>query len=196
MKHKQLLHLIPLAVASIFCSFGSPASPVNHPDLTQDVSAIVSATLTAVSQTGKADVPTTVFKATPEATTGPRDFIPAMGTVSGEELRFPAARLPGLRITFFNMDGTVAAFTDTAPGQNSYFMDVPAGTYTLVAYSLGGDGFIAGTAGGYTQAVPCGLDVNCEDHRLIPIVVVAGQTVTGINPNDYYAPEHSFPPMP
>ena len=114
----------------------------------------------------------------------------------GEQLMFPADRMPALRIVFYNADYVEIAYTDTAAGQNSYSIDLPAGTYHVVAYSKGGDGFTAGTAGGYTEAVPCGLTAACNDHRLILITVKPGDKLNGINPNDYYAPENSFPPMP
>ena len=47
-----------------------------------------------------------------------------------------------------------------------------------------------------SQAVPCGLSVTCTDHSLITVSVTAGATLTGIDPNDYYAPDGTYPPMP
>jgi hypothetical protein len=61
---------------------------------------------------------------------------------------------------------------------------------------MGGGGFPAGLAGGYTQAVPCGLSVNCTDHSLIPVQVNNGVVTQNINPGDWYAPEGSFPSYP
>ncbi len=187
MKYKSILWIIPLLLANLFCTFGVPSQPATPPP---DISAIVSATLTAAGPPLIAPIPT-------EAAAIPaRDFFPAMGTVSGQELMFPASAIPPLRIAFFNPDGSLQAYTDTAPGQNHYSIDLPVGTYTVVAYSIAGNGFNEGTAGGYTPAVACGLSVDCNDHTLIPIAVKAGLTLEGINPNDYYAPENSFPPMP
>lgn len=187
MKYKSVLWIIPLLLANLFCTFGVPAQPA---PLTPDISAIVSATLTAAAPPISAPILT-------EAATIPaRDFFPATGTVNGQELMFPASAIPSLRISFFNPDGSLQAYTDTAPGQNHYSIDLPVGIYTVVAYSIAGNGFTEGTAGGYTPAVACGLSVDCNDHSLIPITVTAGVTLDGINPNDYYAPENSFPPMP
>ncbi len=191
MKRKILLLLIPLALANLFCTFGAPAPTPAAP--TPDLAAMVDATLTAVAS-NSTPAPTDVSPGgalvTASSTPGARDYFPEMGTVQGE-LMFPASGIPALRIVFFNPDGSVAAYTDTTAGQNTYSMDMPVGTYTVVAYSVEG-----GVAGGYTQAVPCGLQYGCDDHTLIPITVKAGETLTGINPNDYYAPPGTFPNMP
>jgi len=48
--------------------------------------------------------------------------------------------------------------------------------------------------GSYSQAVPCGLSVDCTDHSLIPVTVNAGQDVTGIDVCDWYGPPPPAPP--
>lgn len=40
----------------------------------------------------------------------------------------------------------------------------------------------------YSEAVPCGLSVDCLSHQPIPVQVAAGETVTNIDPQDWYAP--------
>jgi hypothetical protein len=187
MKFKSTFFFIPLFLANLFCSLGIPTQSAPQ---TPDISVIVSATLTASASPVGAAIPTAA------ATMPARDFFPAMGTVSGQELMFPASAMPALRIAFINLDGSLQAYTDTAPGQNHYTIELPVGSYTVVAYSIAGNGFIEGTAGGFTPAVACGLNIDCTDHSLIPITITAGLTLEGINPNDYYAPENSFPPMP
>ena len=189
MKYKLYLWFLPLILANLFCSFSAP-TPAAAP--TPDIAIIVNATLTAVAISQPSQTPTSLPTATlPPATKNPKE-----GTVSGNTLLFPADKLPALRIAFFNVDGSLFGYTDTIAGQNNYSMNLPAGTYTVVAYALGGAGFTVGTAGGYSQAVPCGLDASCSDHSLIKITVKSGETLTGINPNDYYAPANIFPPMP
>ena len=117
------------------------------------------------------------------------------GTINGT-LTFPAASLPAMRIAFYNQtDKNASNFVETGPGQSSFFINLPEGTYTIVAYSLGGNGFTYGVAGGYTNAVLCGLTADCTDHTLIPVTLKAGDTIT-VNPGDWYAPEGTFPPMP
>jgi hypothetical protein len=113
------------------------------------------------------------------------------GTISGH-LIYPSEYIPAMRVAAFN-DATLAvvATVDTVEGQNAYSLSVPAGTYFVVAYTLVGD-----LAGGYSQMVPCGLDVSCTDHSLIPVTVAAGGSAGGINPDDWYAPAGSFPAKP
>jgi hypothetical protein len=109
-------------------------------------------------------------------------------------------------VVAFSLTDGKAYFVDTALNQTEYFIDVPAGTYYVVSYphegvpgntgqvdsyTLGGGPF----AGGYTQMVPCGLDVSCDDHTLIQVTVAAGQNVV-VDPADWYAPEGTFPVMP
>jgi hypothetical protein len=81
-------------------------------------------------------------------------------------------------------------------GTSTYSMDVPVGTYIVVAYSIGGGGFPDGLPGGYTQAVPCGMLPGCDDHSPIKVTVTAGATLTDIDPADWYAPDGTFPPKP
>lgn len=202
MKNMFLL-LGPLLFAALACG--------TQPPPTQDVSAIVNATLTAVAQ-GITQIPVDLATSTPipveiqstftpapiqvqpTSTVAARDFFPPLGTVTAS-LTYPASALPRMRVVFFSMFGDSPSYTDTALGQNSVSMDLPEGSYQIVAYSLAGDGFPGGLAGGYTQAVPCGLTAECTDHSLIPVIVVADTTIT-VSPGDWYAPDGTFPPMP
>ena len=74
---------------------------------------------------------------------------------------------------------------------------IPAGKYYVVAYvdTASSPDFLPG-AGGFTRAVPCGLTVHCEDHRLLAVDVSPGHETKGIDPGDWYAPEGAFPPEP
>ncbi len=137
----------------------------------------------------------------PTASLSARDFIPPLGTVTGN-LSFPSSFIPAMRVVFFSLTDGSVSYTDTGMNQGTYSMDLPAGTYHVVAYPYSaGIGTppvgspIAGGAGGYTQFVPCGLSADCTDHSLIPITVVVGQNII-VNPGDWYAPEGTFPPMP
>jgi len=197
---KKLFWLMPLVLSTVFCSV-APSSP------TPDVASIVSGTLTAVaaqvrptttpsaSTATPTELPTTVAAASETPTAGARDFFPPMGTISGQ-LSYPASSIPPLRVTAYRVDDGSASYTDTAAGQSTYEIELPEGDYYIVAYSIGGGGFPSGLAGGYTKAVPCGLSVDCSDHTLIAVTVVANTTVTDINPGDWYADPSAFPPMP
>ncbi len=129
---------------------------------------------------------------TPLSTTS-MDSIPPMGTISGT-LSYPASTLPALRIAAFEVDNGQISYTDTAPGQNTYSLDLPVGKYHVVAYPI--DAVTPGLAGGFTQAVACGLTVACTDHTLVEVTVAANQTTTQVNPGDWYAPPGTFPPEP
>lgn len=126
-------------------------------------------------------------------------------TITGK-LSYPSEFLPPMRVVAFSLTDKKAYFIDTAKGQGQFSLNVPAGTYYLVSYTYEGiagntgqvDSYTLGGgpfAGGYTQMVPCGLAVGCDDHTLLPITVTEGQTVNA-DPGDWYAPEGTFPPMP
>jgi len=70
---------------------------------------------------------------------------------------------------------------------------IEPGTYIVLAYV---EGSADGLAGAYTPAVGCGLGVNCTDHSLIRLTVTGGQTVSGIDILDWYAPAGTFPRRP
>lgn len=113
------------------------------------------------------------------------------GTIRGH-LIYPAEVLVAQRIIAFDTATmTKVAEVSTVQGQNTYELSVPAGDYFVVAYTLDG-----GLAAGYSQAVPCGLSVDCTDHSLIAVHVGSGAVVENINPQDWYAPDGAFPPMP
>jgi hypothetical protein len=113
------------------------------------------------------------------------------GSISGR-LSYPSEFIPPQRVVAFQVNGYNYRFVDTMQNQNIYHITgLPPGVYHVVAYVMDGS-----FAGGYTQAVPCGLSVGCVDHSLIDVTVEAGKDTPYINPGDWYAPEGSFPPMP
>lgn len=147
---------------------------------TQDVNEIVQATFQAMT----AQAP----GATPETT--------STGSLSGH-LGYPSEAIPPLRVVAFDANSDNFYYIETTYNQDSYqITGLPVGTYHVVAYTLGGGSFPAGLAGGYTQAVPCGLSVNCIDHALIPVDVAGDQDTPNVDPTDWYFEENAFPPMP
>jgi hypothetical protein len=176
-----------LALTTVFCSVSvDPGSP------TPDVEAVVNATLTAAA----ADATSTALAGADPSTPTPT-LVPAreMGTIIGT-LSYPSEGIPPLRVVAFEANTGEYSYVDTATNQSTYTIDLPVGTYNVVAYSIGGDGFPTGLSGGYSQAVPCGLSVDCTDHSLIDVSVTVGATASGVDPGDWYAPDGSFPPMP
>jgi len=117
------------------------------------------------------------------------------GTIKGD-ISYPSEFIPGMVIYAFKADDySINYFTETQDHQGDFVLnDIPAGTYHLIAYAKkdGPTDF----GGAYTQAVPCGLSVNCPDHTFIPVVVKAGETTTGVELSDWYAPEGTFPERP
>lgn len=176
---RKLLFWIPLLIVPLACNIGISTNPA------------LNATPTAQA--------TPTF--TPEHSPAPS----LNGTITGK-LSYPSEFIPPLRVVAFSLTDGKAYFIDTAKNQLEYSIDVPAGSYYVVSYlhegvagntgqvdsyTLSGGPF----AGGYTQMVPCGLAVGCDDHTLLTVGVTAGQTATA-DPADWYAPEGTFPPMP
>lgn len=128
---------------------------------------------------------TVVTRITPEISTG---------TIRGH-LSFPGEYLPAQRIVAFD-SGTLrpVASVDTDEGQAGYSLQVPRGSYVVVAYAL--DPEYSDLCGGYSAAVPAGLVSGLEDHSLIAVEVETGSVASGVDPADWYAPEGSFPPEP
>jgi hypothetical protein len=115
----------------------------------------------------------------------------AGGSISGN-LSYPSEGIPPLRVVAFRTDIDQYFYVDTLQNQSTFQIDnLPAGTYHVVAYTMDG-----ALSGGYSQAVPCGLSVDCSDHSLIDVAVSDGQVSGGVNPADWYAPQGSFPPFP
>ena len=120
------------------------------------------------------------------------------GSISGT-LSYPAESLPAMAVVAFQVGGGAGNYyyVITAQGQSTYQIDnLPVGSYQVVTYSLGGGGFPADLAGGYTQFVPCGMQPPCSNHALMDVAVNAGQVTGNINPQDWYAPEGTFPANP
>ena len=114
------------------------------------------------------------------------------GSIAGQ-LSYPSEFIPSMAIIAYVAGGSPFDYyyMITNEGANTYQLDnLPPGNYYVVAYV--GDAL----AGGYSQAVPCGLSVDCGDHSLISVPVTGGQVTNGINPGDWYAPQDAFPAYP
>jgi len=172
---------------------------------TADVEAIVQATFQALTAQAPILPSATALPTDVPATQGATDNIPTntppgglVGSIAGA-LGYPAESIPAMAVIAFHAGGgpTDYYYVLTAAGQNSYQLDnLPPGQYTVVAYTMGGGAFPVGFGGGYTQAIACGLTVDCVDHSLIVVTVNAGSVTGGVNPVDFYAPPGSFPAFP
>lgn len=113
------------------------------------------------------------------------------GSITGT-LSYPSEYIPPLRVFAFEVGSHNYFYVDTVENQTTYRIEgLPVGYYQVVAYTMDGR-----LSGGYSQAVPCGLNVACTDRSLIEVPVNDGQVVTGVDPADWYAPEGAFLPPP
>jgi len=112
------------------------------------------------------------------------------GTISGK-LSFPSEQIPPLRIVAFDIYSNAYYSVDTTTNQQTYAItNLPPGYYKVVAYARS-----ANLAGGYSEFVKCGLKNECS-HILVVVYVTPGQTVSNIDPGDWYAPAGTFPQDP
>jgi hypothetical protein len=119
----------------------------------------------------------------------PATDIPGYGVIEGH-INYPANGNPAVEIYFQPVDGGEQQMMQTEKGWTEYSKSVPAGTYYVFA-RVQGDTSESG--GGYTQAVMCGLQANCDDHALLEVVVEEGRARRDVNLSDWYAPAGSFP---
>ena len=195
-KHKRLIVIIlmMLAMASVFCTL--PGNGGNDSEY--------EATLVALqkTETAMAGLPTATLAPTPTPTgtpiptatvapAQPSDTPVQTGTISGK-LSYPSEWIPAQRVVAFRLESNEYYFVETIDEQSSYqITDLPEGFYQIVSYVIDGD-----LSAGYTQAVVCGLSVDCTDHSLIIVQVGGGSDIYNIAPVDWYAPDGSFPPDP
>ncbi|MBW8010135.1 MAG: carboxypeptidase regulatory-like domain-containing protein [Chloroflexi bacterium] len=112
------------------------------------------------------------------------------GVVNGT-VCFPSEFIPEMTIYLQEINTNNTTEVNIAENQNVFSQQVPSGTYIAYAWLL--DFSIGGS---YSQAVPCGLSVNCIDHSLIQFPVGGGQTVSGIDVCDWYGDPNSVPYPP
>lgn len=116
-----------------------------------------------------------------------------MGKVSGR-LSYPSEMIPELLIVAFNSQNLEEyEYIKTGINQSDYELELPKGTYFLVSYVADESG---NYGGGYTNAVACGLSVECEDHSLVEVEVNKDTVIQNIDLTDWYAPENTFPDKP
>lgn len=202
MKTKLIIVLVLSALMISGCLLPAKDSAVDYPATIAAMS--VEATLHAAEKAGlqativafgNQPTPTcpacpTPEPATPTATPDlptptPLPTLPPTGSLSGA-LGYPSSHVPALRIVAFNIHTGYYFWQNSVLNQMSYkFTDLPVGTYHVLAYLLENPSPAA--IGAYSRAVPCGLSVDCVDHSLIDVEVLANQETTGVSIQDWYA---------
>jgi hypothetical protein len=114
------------------------------------------------------------------------------GKISGT-LGYPAEGIPLLTVYAFDTTNEKKYFlVNTQVNQGQFTIaGVEPGSYYVVAYAKDYQ-----ASGGYTKAVACGLSVDCKDHSLIAVTVKSGETASGAEVKDWYAPDGTFPKKP
>lgn len=188
---KILCISIVLSGSSLMCSIFSPSQTAT-PSSNQKES-----TITSLQQT-ISSLEESAVTVTPEPTKGkafPTMIKPASGSITGK-ISYPSEVIPPERVVAVNIV-TQEMFSTDVINQGIYVLtNLPVGTYHVVAYLQDPSQTASSHSGGYSQAVLCGLTVNCTDHSLLDVEVKDDVTSTDVNPGDWNAPEGTFPPDP
>ncbi len=154
-------------------------------DRGQEVEKQVELTLTALASAVVESTPVQPqLASTPSPTTAAE---PEEGIISGN-LYYPSEGIPPLRIVAFEVGNFDNTFSKEIQSGRTYQLEVPAGTYYILAYLLDPGVMSPDFSGAYSEFVLCGLQASCEDHNLVPVEVLPGETVSGIDPADWYLP--------
>ena len=109
------------------------------------------------------------------------------GMVEGS-VCFPSEGIPPMNL-FLQLAGSGEPLVfPISQNQSTFSAELPAGTYTAFAwlpdFSIGGS---------YSQAVACGLTVDCSDHSLVEFEVHGGSTTAGVQVCDWYGAPGDVP---
>lgn len=123
------------------------------------------------------------------------------GSIAGS-VSFPSESLAPQLVYAVNVGGVAlgGASVETIWGQGRYVIEglVP-GTYHVFSIRRGLQSPACADWGAiYSPAVACGLSIQCTDHSPLAVTVRAGQTTTGVDPQDWYSTpgDGSFQPPP
>jgi hypothetical protein len=146
-----------------------------------DVAHAVAATLTA-------GAPPPTLLASSEPSPEPTQ---SAGHVSGQICYPSEPPLPPLTIYFEETNTQAVHILEHTNGTGVYDIDLPSGSYIAYAWREGFD-----LGGAYSAAVLCGLNVNCNDHSLLPFQATAGQNVVDVDICDWYGAPGDVPQPP
>jgi hypothetical protein len=123
-----------------------------------------------------------------------------VGTIEGS-LGYPSEFIPKqMEVCAENIDGegrlcTAKQISDKKfEAGVGYQIEVPAGTYYVYSYLTDpaalGSSFGTDYRAYYDDFVTCGMNVKCSSHQPIKVPVGVGETVSGIDPVDWYLNEY------
>lgn len=121
---------------------------------------------------------------TPEA-------VSTLGTVTGS-VCYPGEAIPAMTAYFEDQASGKVSQLAISENQDSYSIELDPGEYLAYAYREGQSINIGGI---YSQAVACGLSVDCSDHDPLVFTIQAGETTSGVDICDWYA-QDLLPPLP
>lgn len=182
--------LLPLFVAAcgrvqVGALPGPPTLP--HPTRILSPTSMPTALPTRVARVVTVVPEPTGTRAVPTSTAS---VITRTGTLHGT-LCYPSEFIPAMRVYLENVDTQEITAVLTARDQVTFAVELQAGSYVAYAHPIE----YPFSGGAYSHAVPCGLQVACMDHRLLPFTIRAGETNEEVQICDWYAPE-AVPPPP
>ncbi len=107
------------------------------------------------------------------------------GTVTGS-VCFPSEYIPEMTLYFQELTRGDLAYLNHPQDQSSYSINLSPGTYLAFAYPVNSGS--QDTGGSYSQAVNCGLGVECTDHSPFIFEVKPGEEISGVDICDWYSP--------
>ena len=117
------------------------------------------------------------------------------GSISGK-LSYPSEFVPPMRVCAISVDGgNHFGCVTTSENQRTYrILNLHQATYYVVAYVK--EAGVKAT-GAFTRAVRCGAgQPRCTDGSLIPVTLGEGNSITGIDPGDFYTSSDTWPKEP
>lgn len=115
---------------------------------------------------------------------------PQLGSVEGS-VCYPSSFIPEMTVYLQKDGGGDPVTVPISMNQMSFSAELEAGSYTAYAwlpdFSFGGS---------YSQAVACGLSVDCTDHSLVSFDVAPGEQTGGIAVCDWYGQPGDIPYPP
>ena len=131
------------------------------------------------------EVPSTAVAPTPTP-----EPVPDTGIVTGK-ICFPSEFIPSMTAYFQN--DVTGAITEMQIDENqtNYTFELEPGNYIVFAYPQEGATSLGGM---YSEAVSCGLSVECTDHTPLVFTILPGETTEGIDICDWYAQDQVPPP--